>query len=137
MHQSKIYLTILSLLAASFGVHNFSIYTQEHGRPALSAAALKGQKIWQDSRCFSCHQLYGLGGYLGPDLTNVYSAKGKGPAYISAIVNSGVRSMPKFNFSPSENLAIIAYLREIDSTGYYPYYNARIGLDGWVEINEK
>ncbi|MBK8357424.1 MAG: hypothetical protein IPL13_19205 [Saprospiraceae bacterium] len=36
-----------------------------------------GKLIWQDYNCNACHQIYGLGGYLGPDLTNVYSKEVK------------------------------------------------------------
>jgi len=50
------------------------------GTVSFSEKALQGQQLWQQNNCFSCHQIYGLGGYLGPDLTNVYSQRGKGPA---------------------------------------------------------
>ena len=98
---------------------------------------MDGQKLWQRHNCFSCHQLYGLGGYLGPDLTNVYSEKGKGKDYIKSFLNSGVKTMPRFNFSEKEKAAIVSFLKEVDATGYYPNYNSAIQYNGWVEIDTK
>lgn len=98
---------------------------------------MDGQQLWQRHNCFSCHQLYGLGGYLGPDLTNVYSEKGKGKDYIKSFLNSGVKTMPRFNFSEKEKAAIVSFLKEVDATGYYPNYNSAIHYNGWVEIETK
>ena len=58
--------------------------------------------VWQKYNCQSCHQLYGLGGYLGPDLTNVYSAKGKGELFIKAFLHAGTKQMPSFDLSKEE-----------------------------------
>jgi nitric oxide reductase subunit C len=103
----------------------------------LSEKALHGRKLWQENNCWSCHQTYGLGGYLGPDLTNIYSTNNKGPEYIKAFLNSGVKTMPKFNFSEDEKNAIVAYLKTIDSTGIYPNYDAKINASGWVDLKYK
>lgn len=130
---------VIGLLITTFCFYNYLIYTsKENGEPIkLSKKALVGQKIWQDKNCWSCHQTYGLGGYLGPDLTNIYSNKNKGPNYIKAFLNSGVKSMPKFNFTEQEKEAIIAYLKTINSTGYYPNYDAALKVNGWVELKYK
>jgi nitric oxide reductase subunit C len=81
--------------------------------------------------------LYGLGGYLGPDLTNTYSTEGKGEAYIKAFLNSGIKTMPKFNFSEEEKSHLVAFLREVDQTGIYPNLNAKIEKTGWVTLEYK
>jgi len=81
--------------------------------------------------------VYGLGGYLGQDLTNIYSSPNKGGSYIKAFLNSGVKSMPKFNFSEEEKEAIVSYLKHIDSTGYFPNYEASLHKTGWVELKYK
>jgi len=130
---------VIALLLTVFIVYNFFIYTSEnHTIPIkLSTKAIKGQQLWQTNNCWSCHQIYGLGGYLGPDLTNIYSDSLKGPGYIKAFLNSGIKSMPKFNFSDKESEAIIDYLKTIDSTGYYPNYNAEIQANGWVKLKYK
>lgn len=130
---------VISLLLTVFAVYNFFIYTSKNqvNPIKLSSKAIKGQQLWQNNNCWSCHQIYGLGGYLGPDLTNIYSDSLKGQAYIKAFLNSGIKSMPKFNFSDDESEAIIAYLKTIDSTGYYPNYDAEIQANGWVKLKYK
>jgi nitric oxide reductase subunit C len=130
---------IISILIILFGVYNVLIYSSYDCKTPikLSTRALQGQKLWQNNSCWSCHQVYGLGGYLGPDLTNIYSSPNKGRSYIKAFLNSGVKSMPKFNFSEEEKEAIVSYLKHIDSTGYFPNYDADLHRTGWVELKHK
>ncbi|TDQ25400.1 c-type cytochrome [Tenacibaculum caenipelagi] len=130
-------IAVIGVLITFFCFYNFLIYTsKEKETPVkLSKKAIKGQKIWQDNNCWSCHQVYGLGGYLGPDLTNIYSTKDSN--YIKAMLNSGIQSMPKFSFTEEDKEAIVAYLKTIDSTGYYPNYEAIIKPNGWVELKYK
>jgi nitric oxide reductase subunit C len=141
MTNTSLYKICLSFLVGVFCYHNYSIYFgQDKPQARLGSTAALGQRLWQANNCFSCHQLYGLGGYLGPDLTNVYSTSGKGPDYIKSMLNSGIKSMPRFHFSEPEKEAIVAYLREIDQSGAYPNHNAELDYNGWVEIaykNEK
>ncbi|MBW7951127.1 MAG: cytochrome c [Chitinophagaceae bacterium] len=129
--------TILLLLILFFGVYNYWIYTQSQPttKPALSKVAFAGQKLWIKNNCNACHQFYGLGGYLGPDLTNVYSNKGED--FIKAMLNSGINTMPKFEFNEIEKNSIVAYLKEIDNTGFYPDKKATFQKNGWVIINYK
>lgn len=130
---------IIIIFAIMFGTYNILIYTSEGKEHTikLSSKGLKGQQLWQNHNCWSCHQIYGLGGYLGPDLTNVFSAPNKGEAYIKAIVNSGIKSMPKFNFSEDEKNALVEFLQQIDQTGFYPNNEAVIQANGWVAIKYK
>lgn len=136
---SKHNIIVITVLISIFCVYNFFIYTsKEKLEPIkLSPIALQGQTLWQNNNCWSCHQIYGLGGYLGPDLTNIYSAPNKGENYIKAFLNSGVKTMPKFNFSETEKDAIVAFLQQIDSTGYFPNLEADIKPNGWVELKYK
>lgn len=136
---TKMNLLLMLLLLVVFIIYNVSIYTVNHYKQSvkLSETALQGQLLWQENNCWSCHQVYGLGGYLGPDLTNIFSATNKGSNYIKAFLNSGVKSMPKFNFSEDEKEAIVSYLKYIDSTGYYPNYDADFKVNGWVELKYK
>ena len=135
-NSTLVYLTVLCALTIGFAYHNYSVYTGSPGKE-LSAPARAGQQLWQQHNCASCHQLYGLGGYLGPDLTNAASAPGKGPEYISAMLNAGPGSMPVFNFTPAEKQAMVAYLAEVDQTGYFPDHQATLRSDGWVQIRYK
>ena len=126
-------------LVVMFIVYNIVIYTQgtSNTTPKMSKQALKGEKLYQDNNCTSCHQFYGLGGYLGPDLTNIISDKNKGPNYVKAFLNSGVKAMPQFNFSEEEKDALVQFLTEVDSTGYYPIKNPEHKANGWVNMNYK
>lgn len=137
--KTKKNIIIITILIVIFSVYNLFIYaSKDSDQPIkLSSKAMQGQKLWQDNNCWSCHQVYGLGGYLGPDLTNVYSAPNKGKNYIKAFLNSGIRSMPKYDFSEEEKDAIVIYLKYLDSTGYYPNYKAKTKLNGWVELRYK
>lgn len=130
---------ILTLLLIVFAIYNLAVYHDAGNQhPVVTdASTIRGKQLWQEHNCTSCHQLYGLGGYLGPDLTNVYSASGKGPQYIKAMLNSGVGSMPRFQFTMQEKEALVAFLAQVDQTGHYPNYNARVEPSGWVAIQYK
>lgn len=77
--------------------------------------AAEGRLVWQKYNCQACHQLYGLGGYLGPDLTNVYSLRDEG--YILAFIGAGINQMPSFNLSENEKDNLISYLKIINGAG--------------------
>ncbi|NOQ72858.1 MAG: c-type cytochrome [Crocinitomix sp.] len=131
---------VLTILVCVFATYNLVLYLQPTSgstAPLMSETALEGEKIWQENNCTACHQLYGLGGYLGPDLTNIISHPYKGSGYAKAFFNSGVSSMPKFDFSETEKEALVQFLEHVDRTGYYPNLNAEFGADGWVSIKYK
>jgi nitric oxide reductase subunit C len=139
MITSKKNLVILLLLLIFFSIYNFTIYTSktDYGKIRLSEKAIKGENLWLKNNCNSCHQIYGLGGYLGPDLTNVYSNKNKNEYFLKAMLNSGVKTMPKFRFNIDEKEELIQFLKEIDQTGYYPNIDAKLESNGWVSIKSK
>jgi len=84
------------------------------GKP-LSHEVAAGWQLWQDKNCQSCHQLYGLGGYMGPDLTNVASQKGTG--YMRGLIQYGTNRMPDFNLNDTEVNNVIAFLCWVDKSG--------------------
>lgn len=134
------YTIVLCILLGIFITSNFFVYrsnAEVRKAEPLSRAAEQGQDLYQRHNCTACHQFYGLGGYLGPDLTNVWSAPNKGPDYIKAMLNSGVKSMPVFQFSDAEKEQLVAYLEAIDRTGTYPNREAKINLLGWVKLKYK
>lgn len=110
-----IYVTLCIL----FIVYSFSIYLQPwlKNTVADSSAIAEGRLVWQNNNCQSCHQLYGLGGYLGPDLTDVYSTPGKGQDYIKAMLTTGIKQMPTFHLSDREFNQLAAYLKSVDESG--------------------
>lgn len=130
---------IIISLVFTFIIYNYFVYSigTENNAPKLDDKAIRGQVLWQENNCWSCHQLYGLGGYLGPDLTNIISHPNKGENYIKGFINSGVKSMPKYNFTETEKNEIISFLRAVDASGYFPDYKANLQPNGWVEINYK
>ena len=130
---------VLLVMMAVFAVYNGIIYTQDcaSSNPLLSPYAMDGQKVWQKNNCSSCHQIYGLGGYLGPDLTNVISAEGKGEAYVKAFVKAAYKSMPDFDFKEGEVDALVHFLKEVDETGVSPVTNGKIKNNGWIELDYK
>ncbi len=118
--------------------YNTLLYTSDkaYGTIHLSKKAQQGEKLWLQNNCNSCHQLYGLGGYLGPDLTNEYS-RTDNKEFLKAMFNSGIKAMPQFNFNESESNNLIQFLKEIDRTGYYPNPKADIQSNGWVNLKYK
>ena len=131
---------VLGTLVTVFIIYNLNIYfnrVSASSAPHLSQSAIKGEQIWQDNNCTACHQFYGLGGYLGPDLTNLISNPAKGPEYAKAFFNSGVKSMPKFNFTEEEKNNLVEFLKAVDQTGYYPNKDAEFDNSGWVSIKYK
>lgn len=133
------YLAVLSVLIGVFSFYNYIIYTSKpaYKNVHFSENAIKGENLWLQNNCNSCHQIYGLGGYLGPDITNVYSKDGKGAKYIKTILNSGIQTMPKFNFSEVEKDQFVQFFKEVDETGFYPSTDLEIRKDGWVIIKNK
>ncbi|MBP6558009.1 MAG: cytochrome c [Flavobacterium sp.] len=133
------YLLILLLLLTLFITYNCIIYTDTsaYGKVRLSEKALQGEKLWLQNNCHSCHQIYGLGGYLGPDFTNVYSFRKRDEKYLKSMFNSGIKSMPQFDFNETEKEELVQFLKEIDQTGQYPNTKAQIEADGWVKIQNQ
>lgn len=133
------YLLVLLLLLLLFAAYNYTLYTNQsdYGTIRLSEKALQGEKHWRENNCNACHQLYGLGGYLGPDLTNVYSFRKNDGNYLKTMFNSGVKAMPRFEFNETEKEELLQFLMEVDQTGNYPNTEATIKPDGWVKVQYK
>ena len=76
----------------------------------------KGKLLFQQYNCTACHQIYGLGGYLGPELTTAYSDRRRGELYMRAFLKAGGQRMPNFHFSEVDINALISYLKYVDAT---------------------
>jgi len=129
---------IFMLLFAAFIPYSVYVYTQGTAMPNASpvtAEVRHGQQLFQAHNCVACHQFYGLGGYMGPDLTNVISTKG--PAYARAFLTAGTQRMPNFNLDESELDAMIAYLEFVDESGKFPLVDYRIDWFGTVVQNDE
>jgi nitric oxide reductase subunit C len=125
-------------LFTSFIIYTAIVLThatdEDKGTAYLTAEAKQGKLLYQKYNCTACHQLYGLGGYMGPDLTNVISTKGKGELLARAFLKTGTQKMPNFNLSDEEINALIAYLTYVDKTGISPVRDFSINADGTVEL---
>jgi nitric oxide reductase subunit C len=82
----------------------------------MNEQAVSGKELFQKYNCGACHQIYGLGGYLGPELTDVVSKPGKTAAYLKAMMNSGIPPMPVYNLKDEETDQLLAYLIYINQT---------------------
>ena len=107
----------MSGLFAAFCGQTALVYlddTAERTGP-LSAKAIEGRKTWHRKNCQVCHQTYGFGGFLGPDLTNAWPRLSR--ARLDEVLTVGNAQMPAFHLTPAEIDGIDAYLRELDKTG--------------------
>ncbi len=124
---------IFGTLCVSYIFYSAYVYTMgteaSHIDP-ISDEARHGQELFQQHNCIACHQFYGLGGYMGPDLTNVTSKYS--PAYARAFLVTGTPRMPNFNLAADEVDALVAYLDFVDTTGTYPPQNYEVTWYGTV-----
>ena len=62
---------LMLALVCAFVAQTWLVYADPAGkRTPLSPLAARGRALWHRRNCQSCHQIYGFGGFLGPDLTN-------------------------------------------------------------------
>ena len=127
--------SILWFFCASFAV--YSIYVWTAGTDMSRARSpdqqvMAGQALFQEMNCVACHQFYGLGGHMGPDLTNVVSAANKGIDYARVIIENGTSKMPDYDLSEVEVDALVQFLIFVDSTGIYPAKQPEISWYGTV-----
>ncbi len=113
---------IFAVLLLSYALYSVAVYSSGTKGPAIEystqqqAQINRGKELFQQNNCIACHQLYGLGGYLGPELTTAWSDKNRGEAYIGAMLSAGSRGMPNFKFNQEDIQSIIQFLRYVDST---------------------
>lgn len=77
-----------------------------------------GIDVWRRENCVACHAVYGLGGHIAPDLTNVW--RRRGAQHIKQVLRNGGASMPVLNLDDHEIEALSRYLQHIDQLGQYP-----------------
>lgn len=122
---------ILFFLVAIYGAYSFYVYTS--GTVTFSDIpdpARKGREIFQSKNCIACHQIYGLGGYMGPDLTNTISRRGSD--FVTTYLENGTDRMPDFELSEYEIASLVSYLTYLDSTAVYPVKAYEISWYGFV-----
>ncbi|MDH4126363.1 MAG: cytochrome c [Gammaproteobacteria bacterium] len=128
---------IFGCLCAAFAVYSSYVYTAGTAAdhvPPMNDAERFGAKVYQQYNCVACHQFYGLGGYRGPDLTNVISNRGAG--YARAFISAGTAAMPNLGLADNEIDAVLAYLAFVDRTGTYPAEDVAVHWNGTVAYQD-
>jgi nitric oxide reductase subunit C len=111
--------TVFIILFLSYSAYSGWVYTfgtEDNKNLNFGEKELMGKQIWQTNNCIACHQLYGLGGYLGPDLTRIISDKQRGKEYAAAFLRSGGVTMPNFHLTEDQINAVLAYLTYVDAS---------------------
>lgn len=127
---------LLFLLCAVFAVYSGLVYTAAPtGGEVASSEVRSGMRVWQANNCASCHQLYGLGGYLGPDLTNVHGQKGE--ARIRTFVRFGTGRMPALALNDADLDALVAFLAWIDRSGESKVREGHVHWTGTYLIDQR
>jgi len=103
--------TLITVLVACFALQTGLVYSDDRHNP-LSESAVKGRQIFHKEACQVCHQLYGQGGFLGPDLTNAASRVDQ--ARLVSLLTVGSGQMPAFHLDEDQISDVRAFLEEID-----------------------
>lgn len=111
--KSKIWMMVI--LAGTFIVQSYLVYSDPSDSPPLSEIALLGRNVWHENNCQSCHQFYGFGGFIGPDLTNAYVRVTS--ERLTRLLTVGSGKMPAFKLSKEEINGFRAYLNHMNETG--------------------
>ncbi|GMR13652.1 MAG: hypothetical protein BMS9Abin29_1864 [Gemmatimonadota bacterium] len=111
MVSSVVKKTLVGVLVAAFAVQTVLVYSDQREEP-LSASALEGRELWHANACQVCHQIYGQGGPLGPDLTNASSRVDD--ARLSLLLKEGSGQMPALGFTDEQVAQMAAYLEELN-----------------------
>lgn len=127
MNKGKI-IWLMVIIFLSYTAFLYASLPSESG--IISTSVYSGKQIWQKNNCGSCHQVYGLGGYLGPDLTNVYSTKGE--TVIRSLVQYGTSVMPSFKLGEKDLNDLVMYLKSVDASGTSDPRSFKINYDGSI-----
>lgn len=128
---------ILLALAVTFAVYSAAVYLQapRGDRPVANNMVRDGMDLWQRNNCQSCHQFYGLGGYMGPDLTNVSSRCDENR--IRAFIRYGTGRMPAHALTENDLDALVAFLAWVDSSGTSHVPDSAVHWSGTYLIDER
>jgi len=134
VHRRLLFFGLVVLFVVQTGLTWTSSTRVAEGRGTLDEAARRGRQVYQEFNCTACHQFYGLGGYMGPDLTQVTRAEGKGPAYAKGIILHGTERMPALGVSAAQADDLVAYLDAWAASGTYPV--RAVNLTPWGTYRE-
>ncbi|HAK57041.1 MAG: cytochrome c [Vicinamibacterales bacterium] len=109
----------LGLLVATYVVVSVVAYTDFPRRasiPPLTELEHEGLLVWRRHNCQACHQVFGFGGFLGPDLTNRVGDDTATDA-LRPLLTRGSNRMPGLDLPLAEQDAVLAYLRRLNRSG--------------------
>lgn len=114
-------IVIFTLLFITYLAYSIVVYTRGTEKKSVAGpdelqAIKKGSLLFQQYNCTACHQLYGLGGYLGPELTTAYSDPARGEMYMRTFLKAGGRRMPNYHFKDEDINALIRFLKLVDES---------------------
>jgi len=104
-------LFMLALLVITYLFIIFILY-KVHKTKDITLNSNKGLKVWLQHKCYSCHKIYGLGGFLAPDLTNVTNRLSF--TNFSLLITEGTINMPKFLLSKLELLYLFSFFKSLE-----------------------
>lgn len=125
---------VLVILTMAFLAYSFNLYVsppiEKENEAYNNELSAKGKILWQQKNCISCHQIYGLGGHLGPDLTNIASKRSA--EHIEIFLKNGTNVMPNYNLKQSEIDAFQAFFMAIDQSGQSDPRTFKLKLNGTI-----
>lgn len=125
-------------LFVSFFFYSATVYTSGTAiddAPLASESVRRGQNLFRSNNCWACHQIYGLGGYMGPDLTNIVNNPDFGPEYARMFIEEGTDRMPDFDLNEQEIDDIVAYLDYAGAAGNYKPKKGKVTWYGTVDYD--
>jgi nitric oxide reductase subunit C len=102
---------MLVVLVTTFVIQTGLVYSDDADL-SLSDDAVEGRRLFHEGSCQVCHQLWGQGGFLGPDLTNAASRIDE--TRLVSLLTVGSGQMPAFGYSAQQIDYLQAFLEEID-----------------------
>ena len=67
--------TFVIISVFSFGAFILTNFFSIQLPGTMPQQAVLGKRVWQSHECVSCHTLFGNGGYIGDDMTNIVSKR--------------------------------------------------------------
>ncbi len=109
----------MGLLVLVYWVQTGWLWADPSPHEPLTGAALDGASLWHTHNCQACHQVYGYGGFIGPDLTNAAGLHGPDglSERLAAVLSEGPGAMPVIPATSEEVAALAAFLVALDATG--------------------
>ncbi len=109
----------MGALVVAYALQTGLVWSDPSSQEPLTGEALLGAELWHQHNCQACHQLYGYGGFLGPDLTNVATLHGPDGLRerLAWVLEEGPGAMPVIPASSGDLDALTAWLVVMDETG--------------------